>query len=580
MEPNWSGSSFEMVSPMAPVSEEEKSVVVVVELDGREVVEPPKDEAWEEANEMQLMNSKISNLPCNPNCPKLCVLFLQGNPRLRAIPPSFFQCMPILQILDLSHTKIKYLPQSFFDLVQLRKFFLRSCTLFNGLPIDIGELVQLEVLDMEETDIPSLPVSIGKLTNLSCLKVSLYYNQKKQHSDTLIIPQNVISNLLQLEELTIDVDPGDKRWNVTTLKDTVKEFCGLKLLHSLKLHLPDALLLNEFSNGSSSLDLSCMRFRFTVGRCNKFMIPQPSDEYAIKFEEEESSLKYVNGDDQSIPTEIKEVLQHASALFVHRNLTLTSLSEFGTKNMKNLKFCALNKCKGFQTIVDADADAYNGNIIFLGSLEYLYLRCMTNLRSIWKGPPLKGSLPNLKVLELHACLELTTIFASNLLYQLCNLEELVVEICLGIQSIVSHEVVVEDVAGPQEWFLPKLKKMSVHYLPRLVSIWGVLPFAPELEWLSFYDCPNLKILCPEEVSSCKLEVIIGEADWWNELKWNVSKRFQPPKLDAIFVPIERYADLRTQLVEIEDRLQIQKQKTEHSQQSGYFPILSVLQLLH
>ena len=32
-----------------------------------------------EANEMHLMNNKISKLLDNPDCPKLRVLFLQGN---------------------------------------------------------------------------------------------------------------------------------------------------------------------------------------------------------------------------------------------------------------------------------------------------------------------------------------------------------------------------------------------------------------------------------------------------------------------------------------------------------------------
>ena len=82
--------------------------ILLVELDGRGLMEAPKNEAWDEANEMHLMNNKISKLSDNPNCPKLSVLFLQGNRHLRVISPSFFQCMLILQILDLSQTKIVF----------------------------------------------------------------------------------------------------------------------------------------------------------------------------------------------------------------------------------------------------------------------------------------------------------------------------------------------------------------------------------------------------------------------------------------------------------------------------------------
>ena len=118
----------------------EMNPILFVELDGRGLLEVPKSEAWEEVNEMYLMNNKISKLSDNPNCPLRSALFLQGNLHLRVISPSFFQFMPILQILNLSQTRIKSLHKSLFKLVQLRKFILRSCELFKELPVEIGEL--------------------------------------------------------------------------------------------------------------------------------------------------------------------------------------------------------------------------------------------------------------------------------------------------------------------------------------------------------------------------------------------------------------------------------------------------------
>ena len=73
-----------------------------------------------------------------------------------------------------------------------------------------------------------------------------------------IIPQNVISRLSQLEELSIDVNPEDERWNAT-IKDVLKEVCCLNQLHFLKLYLPEVLLLNDLRN------LPWMYFRFIVG---------------------------------------------------------------------------------------------------------------------------------------------------------------------------------------------------------------------------------------------------------------------------------------------------------------------------
>ncbi|KAJ9687642.1 hypothetical protein PVL29_016215 [Vitis rotundifolia] len=536
--------------------EAEMNPKLLVELDGEGLMEAPKNETWEEANEMYLMNNKISKLLDSPNCPKLRVLFLQGNHHLRVISPSFLQCMPILQILDLSQTKIKSLPQSFLELTKLRKFILRSCELFTELPAEIGKLCHLEVLDLEGTEIIDLPVSVGKLTKLTCLKVSFYpqinHNKRNNHSNT-IIPQNVISSLLQLEELSIDVNPEDERWNAAAIKDIVKEVGGLNGLCFLKLHLPEVLLLNDLRNGSSLINLSWMHFRFVVGNHLKRIISRLPHESAIKFEEQESCLKYVNGKD--IPIEIKEVLQHATAFFLDRHLNATSLSEFGIENIKNLKCCVLQKCNEIETIIDSGLDYYIHNLRYgigtLESLEYLSLHYMKNLRSIWKGQPRwRHSLHFLKVLALYSCPNLTNVFTLDWAKMLNNLEEVVVEDCPEISSIMFP-----DKRNCKNWYLPNLKKISLHYLPKLARVFGNVLVAASLEWLSFYDCPSLKILFPKEVCYHKLKVIIGEADGWSVL--NKSEYFPGQILGAIFFPIERDIDLRIQLAEINDQLQAQ-----------------------
>ena len=538
---------------------------MVIELDKSGSMEASNDEAWKKVSEIHLMNNKISKLPDNPDCPELNMLLLQANHRLRVIPPYFFECMSILQILDLSQTRIRSLPQSLFRLVQLRQFFLRGCELFMELPPEVGELSHLVVLDLEGTEIKNFPASVGKLSNLRCLKVSFYgYNgsSRKNHQQDRIIPHNVISNLLQLEELSIDVYPDDERWNVTA-KDIIEEVCSLNRLDSIKLYLPNVVLLNDLKNESSKINLSWMHFRLTVGSHMKRIISRVPPEPAARFEEQESCLKYVNG--KGVPTEIKEILQHATAFFLDRHITVSSLSDFGIENMNNLKFCIIGECNEMQTIGDVDDD----KLVVPGSLEYLNAYYMKNLRSIWNGPYGWGFLYKLKVLELCSCPQLTTIFSLELVKNLKNLEELVLEDCPEINSIVTSEVPGADVSQRTR-YLPRLKKMSLHYMPKLVSISGGLWISPSLEWLSIYDCPSLETLYPEEISSGVLKAIIGETDWWSSLKWNKSSWFQPRNLDAIFVSIERDKDLMTQIAEINNQLQALMQKTEPSPDSGCF----------
>lgn len=101
--------------------------LILLELGGRGLKDVPEDEKWEEADCILLMNNKISKLPKNVSCPKL---------RMLSCPPHFFQSMPVLQVLDLSYTRIKYLAQSLFKCVPLREVFLKGCELFMELPPD------------------------------------------------------------------------------------------------------------------------------------------------------------------------------------------------------------------------------------------------------------------------------------------------------------------------------------------------------------------------------------------------------------------------------------------------------------
>ena len=236
-------------------------------LGGKGLTEAPKDTAWETTREMHLMNNKLSKISENPNCSHLNALFLQVNPHLRVIPPLFFEYMHVLQILDLSHTRVRSLPQSISRLVQLQKFLLRSCELLVQLPPEVGDLSNLKVLDLEGTETTNLPLDIGRLTNLTCLKGSFCgYNtsSRKNNQQKIMIPENVISNLCQLEELSIDVNPDDERWN-TTVQDVVKEACKLKGLEAVKLYLPEEVLLFDLmQNGQRQENVLFLEYHVTL----------------------------------------------------------------------------------------------------------------------------------------------------------------------------------------------------------------------------------------------------------------------------------------------------------------------------
>ncbi|XP_075651331.1 disease resistance protein At4g27190-like [Castanea sativa] len=507
---------------------------------GLGLTKPPKDEDWTNSKEICLMDNELSILPENPRCPSLSALYLQRNYKLRIIPPSFFDYMPTLQILNLSRTGIKSLPDSLIRLVSLKRLFLNNCHRLMRLLPKVGDLKQLEVLDLEGAQIIDLPKEIKKLTNLTCLEVSFYgyvSNDRRAMQSNAVVPCGVISALSQLEELNIDVNPDDERWDAC-VGDIVNEVCTLKRLETLKFYFPRVELLTHFQWNSILLS----HFRFIVGRHVKRIMSRVPRDVEFELERWERCLKYING--VGVPKDIKKLLRHATAFFLDRHGTVKKLSDFGIRNMKQLKCCVVGECNEVQVIIDGIdvdeeddignilSDSYGTEKIVLGSLEYLYIYYMKSLRSIWEGSVQHNSLFLLKSLTLRTCPQLTTIFTQGLLDNLCNLEELKVEDCPSVKSIVSCGGFAKHRTS---YFLPNLKKISLHYMPGLVSISSGLHIAQQLEWLSLYNCPNLKNTFIDEVSNQDLKKIKGERTWWEALEWSNSC---PGYLDEIFVPID------------------------------------------
>ncbi|XP_028075606.1 uncharacterized protein LOC114277851 [Camellia sinensis] len=143
---------------------------------------------------------------------------------------------------------------------------------------------------------------------------------------------------------------------------------------------------------------------------------------------------------------------------------------------------------------------------------------MKNLQSIWKGPIENGSLLCLSSLTLRTCPNLTTIFTPSLLNNLSQLEELVVEDCCKIKSLVIQE----SPNFKSGYVLQRLKRMSLVDLPKLVTISGGLIVNPILKILMVYGCPKLEILYPTEISST-ISKIKGVKEWLEALNRNESK---------------------------------------------------------
>ncbi|KAF2320119.1 hypothetical protein GH714_023893 [Hevea brasiliensis] len=497
------------------------------------LTELPKDVDWKEFHEIYLMDNKLTELSENLSCPKAQALFLQRNLKLRTISDSFFHGMLALQILNLSGTPIKYLPDPLFDLVKLKRFSLNHCVLLKLLPSRIGNLSCLEVFHLEGTQIIALPKEVERLKNLTSLKVSfrepLSFNQQ-----TNMIPDGFIPNLTELKNLCIDVSPEDNRWKASVGR-VVLDVSTLKTLDTLQFYFPNVELLSHFNWNTRPTSPPLSHFKFTVGDHTNRIIRRLPHDAEIELGRYDKCLEHVNG--KGAPEEIKKVLRHASAFFLDRNTTVEKFSEFEITNMTRLKCCVAGECDKLQAIINGDqmvSNASGEREVGLQSLEYLYRYYARSLRSIWEGRLDNSSLKALKFLTLYMCPQLTTIFTPGLLANLSCLEELTVKDCSQVTRLVSG---IDSENEIKHINLP-LKKISLHFLPQLDRISDVLSIAQEMEWMSFYNCPNLKSLPISKASHKKLRKIKGESE-----EFSPSFKRSDALLEAMASPLlEGYLD--------------------------------------
>ncbi|KAF3964182.1 hypothetical protein CMV_011500 [Castanea mollissima] len=415
---------------------------------GAGLIELPLKEEWEEAKMIFFMDNELTSLPERPNCPRLLALFLQRNHNLRVIPTSFFDLMPSLTILNLSKTRIKFLPKSICKLTILEVLILRDCERMVQLPSEVGSLRRLVVLDLQGTKLNTLSNEISELASLRHLKVSFYGSVNQMEYVNLpreLLSHVVIGNLSELETLSIDVYPGDMRWN-KIVESVIDEVSNLTNLTTFCCYFPEVKFLERFLRKCATWKIGGLtESKFVVGHDVKRFVSQNVDNLELDY------------------------VQWGQCL---------SLSEFGLINFNGLRLCVVRECPEIQEII---ADAELSDSVFL-ILEHLTINSLPDLRKICKEMMPRGSFAKLRVLTLYTCPNLEFVFASSMVQCFSNFEELIVEDCSAIKKIVDSD----------SGILPSLKRLKLHYLPNFVNI--MKGAWPPLENISFYDCPMLKKL--------------------------------------------------------------------------------------
>lgn len=455
------------------ISSESEDFKILVKTQ-EELQEPPSEKEWQQVNRISLMDSKLCILPELPDCKSLKTLLLQRNNDLKLIPHNFFRYMQNLLVLDLHGTGIASLPSSVSCMTCLRALYLNSCINLKQLNY-LKELKHLEVLDIRRTGINHLPIQIGYLIQLKCLRMSLS-NFGLGKSRDVEFHQSVFSNLYLLEELRIDVDPNNRRWE-GVVKSITEEVATLKCLTSLSIFFPDVDCFKSFILTSPLWKEMHFTFHFSVGYHDP-----PSYHILECFEYQiRKCFKLANG--EGVDPAISEVLANSETFELIGHKGASRLSDFGFGNINKMRGCLIEGCDDMETIIDSDSERRSA----LENLEKMYINNVPKLESIWEGPVHSGSLANLTSLILMTCPKLKKIFSNEF--------ELKV--------------------------LPKLKTLKLYDLPEVESIctddsleW------PALENIKISMCQSLTRLPFNCENAVKLRCIECQQSWWSALVWN------------------------------------------------------------
>ncbi|XP_027345962.1 disease resistance protein At4g27190-like [Abrus precatorius] len=499
--------------------------------DGEEYESHPNSRAWHEARWVSMVHRKSLDLP-RQDCSMVLTLLLRNNSKLTTIPPTFFENMSGLLLLDLYNTRIAKLPSSLSKLTDLRGLFLNSCEFLESLPFEIESLQLLEVLDIRDTKVTFIPLRIMCLTNLKCLRIPFITSDEHNEAQNV----HVISKLHRLEELTIQVISYE-RWCRDAI-NVLQHVASLENLTNFKCFFPSVIILGNFLSRSKSWR-SCKQknsFKFVVG-CQDSRQSQILECFEYKIS---NYLRYCHGGQKDDLT-ISEILPITDAFELVCHKDIKKLSNVDIKCLERIRGLLIKRCNRVSALVSGSTSGnrINGiqieNKAMLPNLEQLYLENLLSLKCVFSGPLPGGTFSKLQTLSLKNCPSLSKIFKNEAIQHFSELQKLTIEDCSKIEELITLR---GDTEGEKE-VLPRLEMLQLVNLSSFKIICSTHTLAwSSLEQLRIHNCPELKTLPFDTANAANLKYIKAKQEWWDELEWTnnvVHQRLQP-----IFVASNEY----------------------------------------
>ncbi|KAG5526216.1 hypothetical protein RHGRI_032480 [Rhododendron griersonianum] len=479
---------------------------------GERIKSVPYEHWSEDLERISFMYSLIRELPITPPiCPRLTTLLLNHSywwSSLKVIPDSFFTNMPCLEVLDLSQSQITSLPESISNLENLHALILDRCNELKYVP-SLEKLKALKKFVLTCSQIAGLPEGIEELVNLRKLDLSRNVSIRRTFSGWKL------RRLAKLQYLRMDG---------TGVIVSAEDLMCLRQLKVVAVHFHNVQELTRYAISQQFQVLQ--KYGLIVGRynwCQWCAEDLGREVWMIS----SKSLPFVSGvDDQPV---LPGGIESFGLVEFHDPVSLSPIPWL--KDAKVLRKCVVKLCEGLESIFSSSSFSEDG-LIPLGTVERLDLSCLPRFRVLFDGiaPPHNIYL-NLKELVFIKCDAMKNIFPVQLLQNIPNLMSLRVDRCENVEDIIVEIAEMSDRGNHQDYSnsisLPKLKRLHLRNLPRLKSIYNGVMVCPSINSVDVHNCPMVRRLPlslhmdgEQATAPPALKYIFAKREWWDSLEWD------------------------------------------------------------
>lgn len=431
------------------IARRDQHVFVMKRGDG--LKEWPTKDFLKRCSQIILGKCHIHELPQRLDCPNVELFFLNSANRSLEIPDTIFEGMGGLRVLDLTWLNLSSLPTSFQSLTCLQTLCLDHCALENMDAIEA--LKNLEILSLWESSMIKLPSGIGKLTQLRMLDL--------RDSGIEVIPPNIISSLIKLEELYMgntSIKWEDENSAKQNENASLAELRHLSNLIALELQIREAWILPR--------DLKLMfeklkRYKIAIGDVWEWSDIKDGILKTLMLKLGTNNIHLEHG--------IKALIKGVENLYLDEVDGIQNvLYQLNGEGFPLLKHLHIQNNANMKHVVDS-MERNQVRVSFL-NLETLVLHNLENLEQICRGPLAINSFGKLRVIKVKNCVQLKYLLSVVMVKGLSQLLEIEVCQCSSMKEIVlgdNDSSVNNNIINEKIEFL-SLRSLTLEHLQHLI----------------------------------------------------------------------------------------------------------------